>query len=140
MYRWGKNGGGKGDRLRRIPRSERKSRDRVLINLSIVLAKLRGERREPTRTAFQNFFSPQKFSQSEWKAIDPILDTAIPGIIISISLVSNPGFKGQFSPFPFPWKRRRELGIPSVHTGPHKARLDNYDRKLDTIEWHDRRE
>lgn len=74
MYRWGKNGGGKGDRLRRIPRSERKSRDRVLINLSIVLAKLRGERREPTRTAFQNFFSPQKFSQGEWKAIDPIRD------------------------------------------------------------------
>lgn len=32
------------------------------------------------------------------------------------------------------------LGIPAAYTGPHKARLDNYDRKLDTIEWHDRRE
>lgn len=90
---------------------------------------LRGQR-------FRTFSLRRSFPKVNGK--QSILDTAIPGIIISISLVSNPGFKGQFSPFP--WKRRRELGIPSVHTGPHKARLDNYDRKLDTIEWHDRRE
>lgn len=92
-------------------------------------------------TPFQNFFPAASFPKVNGKQsmTMTILDTPL-RIVRSPISYSKDNFLHFHPEGGREGGKARDLEFQRRAPGPIKLQLDNYDRKLDTIEWHDRRE